>query len=115
MQNLPDRAIERKRAKLRLSYPASRADAVARGRMAYYDDALCNKCGTRAVRRAKDDACMGCNGRGPYVGERSFHIKRRSVDRKIGYGADPTLITPKGKLILMPAKHWHKTYRSTQS
>lgn len=112
MENLPDTPVLRKRRSMARIYPSSRADAALRGRSEYYDDSLCNKCGTWAVRRVSDDACMGCDGAGPYAGKREvISVAPSRVDRKIGYGDDPTMITPEGKLILTPAKHWHKDYR----
>ena len=36
---------------------------------------------------------------------------RNSKSGRSGRGADPTRVTPDGKLILTPAKYWHKAYK----
>jgi 5-methylcytosine-specific restriction endonuclease McrA len=37
-------------------------------------------------------------------------VRKHRIGRA-GRGADPTRITPDGKLILTPAKHWHKAFK----
>lgn len=113
MQDLSDRPVLRKRRMLARLYCATASAATMRGDALFFSDAYCPRCETWPTRRVDDKSCCGCNGGGPYAGTRANPrtMPKRQYDKKIGRGADPTRITPDGKLILTPAKHWHKAYR----
>jgi len=107
MDNLPDNPVLRKRAKLRKRYPGSRAEAQIAGAALYFPDAHCPKCNTWAVCHTDSGACGGCDGSAEYAGKRIRPKKPRAGYKR----KNPTTTSPAGKLILTPAKYWHRDYR----
>ena len=113
MPDLSDRPVLRKRRMLARKYCDTASSAALRGDLLYFSDAYCPRCQTWPTRRVDDRSCCGCNGGGPYAGAGANPrtAPKRQVDKKIGRGEDPTRVTPDGKLILTPAKYWHKAYK----